>query len=76
MYGLKIFLIILQIVASLGLISTVLLQSGKSAGMSGAIAGGAETIFGKKKGMDNLLSKLSTIFAIGFMILTLLISLV
>ncbi|MFZ7101289.1 MAG: preprotein translocase subunit SecG [Peptococcaceae bacterium] len=72
----KIFFTILQVIASVGLIATVLLQSGKSAGMSGAIAGGAETIFGKKKGMDGFLSKLSTIFAIGFMVLTLLISLV
>jgi len=72
---LKTFILILQIIASLGLIATVLLQSGKSAGLSGAIAGGAETFFGKKKGLDNLLSRLSTIFAIAFMVLTLLISL-
>ncbi|NLW23938.1 MAG: preprotein translocase subunit SecG [Clostridia bacterium] len=71
----KTFILILQIIASLGLIATVLLQSGKSAGLSGAIAGGAETFFGKKKGLDNLLSRLSTIFAIAFMVLTLLISL-
>lgn len=73
---LKIFLTILQIIASIGVITTVLLQSGKSAGLSGAIAGGAETIFGKKKGMDGLLARLSTIFAVAFMVLTLLISLV
>lgn len=42
-------LTVLQVIASVGLIATVLLQSGKSAGMSGAIAGGAETVFGKKK---------------------------
>ncbi len=71
----KTFILILQVIASLGLIATVLLQSGKSAGLSGAIAGGAETFFGKKKGLDNLLSRLSTIFAIAFMVLTLLISL-
>lgn len=71
----KIFLTILQIIASIGVIATVLLQSGKSAGLSGAIAGGAETIFGKKKGMDNLLSKLSTIFAIAFMVLTFIVAL-
>lgn len=70
----KIFLTILQIIASIGVIATVLLQSGKSAGLSGAIAGGAETIFGKKKGMDNLLSKLSTIFAISFMVLTFIVA--
>ena len=71
----KIFLIILQVISSIGIISTVLLQSGKSAGMSGAIAGGAESFFGKKKGLDNMLGKLSTIFAISFMILTLLVAL-
>lgn len=72
----KTFLIVLQIIASLGVIATVLLQSGKSAGMSGAIAGGAETFFGKKKGIDGLLSKLSTIFAVAFLVLTLSISLI
>lgn len=69
-------LIILQVIASLGLIATVLLQSGKSAGLSGAIAGGAENFFGKKKGMDGMLSRLSTVFAIAFLLLTLLISVV
>lgn len=70
----SVVLTILQVVASVGLIATVLLQSGKSAGVSGAIAGGAETVFGKKKGMDALFSKLSTIFAIAFMVITLLAS--
>lgn len=70
-----VFLTILQVVTSVGLIATVLLQSGKSAGMSGSIAGGAETVFGKKKGMDELFSKLSTIFAVSFMLVTLLASL-
>ena len=72
----RIAVIILQVIASIGLITTVLLQSGKSAGLSGAIAGGAETFFGKKKGLDNFLNKLSTAFAISFMILTLLLSII
>jgi len=72
---LKTVIIVLQIIAALGLIAAVLLQSGKSAGLSGSIAGGAETIFGKKKGLDDLFSKLSTIAAVSFIILTLLISL-
>lgn len=71
----KIFLIILQVISSIGVITTVLLQSGKSAGLSGAIAGGAETFMGKKKGVDGLLSRLSTIFAIAFMVLTLAVTL-
>ena len=71
---LRTVILVLQIIASIGLIATVLLQSGKSAGLSGAIAGGAETFFGKKKGLDNLLSKLSLISAVTFMIFTLLLS--
>lgn len=71
----KTVIFVLQIIASIGLIAAVLLQSGKSAGLSGAIAGGAESVFGKKKGLDDFLSKLSTIFAISFMIFTLLLSL-
>lgn len=68
-------LLILQIVSSIGVIATVLLQSGKSAGLSGAISGGAESFMGgKKKGMDGLLSRLSTIFAVSFLVLTLLIT--
>ena len=73
---LRIAVIVLQVIASIGLIASVLLQSGKSAGLSGAIAGGAETFFGKKKGLDNFLNKLSTAFAISFMILTLLLSII
>jgi preprotein translocase subunit SecG len=42
-----IILNILQVLFSISIIITVLLQSGKSAGISGTIAGGAETFFGK-----------------------------
>ena len=69
----RIFLLVLQIVASLGLIATVLLQSGSTAGL-GTISGGAESLFGgNKKGMDELLSKVSIGCAIGFMVLTLIL---
>ena len=71
---LKIAVIVLQVIFSLGLILTILLQSGKSAGLSGAITGGAESIFGKKKGMDDLLNKVSTGFATGFIISSLVLA--
>ena len=64
----KIALIILLVISSLGLIATVLLQSGRSAGLSGSIAGAGEAFFGKKKGMDELFSKLSTAFAVLFLL--------
>lgn len=56
----------LHVIFAVGLIGTVLLQSGRSAGLSGAIGGGAEQMFGKKKGLDDLLNRFSTIFAIAF----------
>ena len=63
---------IVLIVFSVFLIIVVLLQSGAKQGMSGAIMGGAEQIFGKKKarGMDALLVRLTKIAAVGFMILS------
>ncbi|MGB9662174.1 MAG: preprotein translocase subunit SecG [Moorellaceae bacterium] len=69
-------LLVLQILLALALIASVLLQSGRSAGVSGAIAGGAESIFGKKKGLDEFLAKISAGLAGGFLLLTLLLSLV
>lgn len=65
-----IVLTILQVITCVGLIATVLLQSGKSAGLSGAITGGAETFLGKK-GMDDKFAMWSKIFAVAFMVLTL-----
>ena len=52
-----IFLKVLLLIFSVGLIVVVLLQKGKSAGLSGAISGGAEHLFGKTKarGMDLVL---------------------
>ncbi len=68
---LKIILMILYIIMCIGVIASVLMQSGKSAGLSGSIAGGAEQIFGKKKGMDETLSKVTTVAAVLFMVLAL-----
>ncbi|MBF7081681.1 preprotein translocase subunit SecG [Desulfallas sp. Bu1-1] len=62
----KIILTILHVLLCLGLIAVILLQSGRSAGLSGAIAGGAETFFGKKKGLDEFLSKITVYVAIAF----------
>ncbi len=59
-------LFVLHVIICIALIASILLQSGKSAGLSGSIAGGAETFFGKKKGMDEMLSKATMIIAILF----------
>jgi preprotein translocase subunit SecG len=67
-------LVVIYVVVCLSLIATVLLQSGKSAGLSGSIAGGAQTLFGKKKGMDELLGRISTGLAVAFMILAIVLT--
>jgi len=66
---------ILLVIACIGLIAVVLLQSGKSAGLSGAIGGGAEQLMGKQKarGIDAVLGRLTVIFAVIFMLATVLL---
>jgi preprotein translocase subunit SecG len=61
---------------SIGLILVVLLQSGKSAGLSGAISGGAETLFGKQKarGLDLILHRITIVLAVLFIILAVLVA--
>ncbi len=77
MNGLTLALTIVQLIASLFLIAVVLLQSGKSSGLSGAVAGGAETFFskGKSKSIDSTLAKMTKWVALGFVILTLVLNL-
>ncbi|MGI6485956.1 MAG: preprotein translocase subunit SecG [Thermoanaerobacterales bacterium] len=68
----EVFLTVIYVVVCVGLIATVLLQSGKSAGLSGSIAGGAESFFGKKKGIDEKLSRFTSILAIAFLAISVL----
>jgi len=63
----ELFLTIIYLLICIGLIASVLLQSGKSAGIAGSIAGGAETLFGKKKGVDDKLATYTQILAIAFL---------
>ena len=74
----KLVLSVALVVVSLALIAVVMLQSGKSAGLSGAIAGGADTFLSKNKAksLDSKLAKMTKWVAIGFMALALLIALV
>ena len=77
----KLVLSIIDVAACLFLIAVVLLQSGKSAGLSGAIAGvaagGMDTFMAKNKAKtwDAKLAKITKWVAIGFMVLTFIICL-
>ncbi|GKX29152.1 hypothetical protein SH1V18_16320 [Vallitalea longa] len=68
---------IVYFVLCIGLISVVLLQKGKAAGLSGAIGGAAETYWGKNKArsMEGKLEKLTRIGAILFIVLSIVLSL-
>ncbi len=69
----QIIVSIIYFVVSLALVAIVMLQSGKSAGLSGAIAGGADTFLSKNKAKsaDARLAKMTKWVAIVFMVLTL-----
>ena len=64
---------VLLIIMGIFLIISVLMQSSKDHRLSGSIAGGAETFFGKQKGktLDALFNKLTTVVTIIFVILVL-----
>ncbi|GAA5417159.1 putative protein-export membrane protein SecG [Paraliobacillus ryukyuensis] len=69
MQGVAITLLIIDAIA---LIVLVLLQSGKSAGLSGAISGGAEQLFGKQKarGLDAVLHRATIVTGVLLFLLT------
>ncbi|MNC02799.1 preprotein translocase subunit SecG [compost metagenome] len=71
-----IFLKVLLLIFSVGLIAVVLLQKGKSAGLSGAISGGAEHLFGKTKarGMELVLQRVTVGLAAGFFIMSIVVA--
>ena len=66
---------IFQLIFSISIIVIVLFQSGKTAGLSGTIAGGAETFFGKSKGrtIDAMLTKYTSFAAVMFLVTTIIL---
>lgn len=72
----NIVLVIVHVVISVALIATVLMQHGKQQGLSGAIAGGAETFFGKNKGrtIDAVLKKVTAVLAVLFVVSSLILT--
>ena len=66
-------LTVIQVIFSLAIIAVVMLQSGKSAGLSGAIAGAADTFLSKNKAksLDAKLAKMTKWVAILWVLLTL-----
>ena len=78
MSAISIVLTVLQVLSGLAVTAIVLMQSGKSAGLSGAISGGAETFLskGKAKSLDEKLAKMTKWFALVFVVFTLILNLI
>ncbi|ADU31756.1 preprotein translocase subunit SecG [Evansella cellulosilytica] len=72
----QIFASTLLVIVSILLITVVVLQSGRSAGLSGAISGGAEQIVGKQKarGLEAVLNKATVVLGVLFFILTVVVA--
>ena len=70
---LKLVLTVVDVIAAVFLTAVIMLQSGKSAGLSGAIAGGADTFLSKNKAktVDAKLAKATKWVAIAWVLLTL-----
>ena len=74
---LKTIVLVLEVLASIALIAIVLMQSGKEAGLSGAIAGNSDSYMSKSKngGLDKKLASATKWVALAWIVLTLVISL-
>lgn len=69
---------IIQLISCAVLIAVVMLQSGKTAGLSGVIGGGSDTYLAKNKGktLDSKLARATKWVAIAFAVLTLIIDII
>ncbi len=67
---------VIYVIVCIGLIGIVLLQQGKSAGLSGAIAGAGESYWGKNKArsMEGGLHKITIGLAVAFILLSMVLN--
>ena len=76
MNAIMLILSIIMVLLALILVAVIMLQSGKTAGLSGAIAGGADTFLSKNKAKswDAKLAKGTKWVAIAFLVLSLVLA--
>ena len=58
---------VVTIVLAVAIVISVLLQSGRTYGLSGAVIGGAESMFGRRRGLDEVLARVTTVLGILFL---------
>lgn len=75
---LNVFVTIVYVLVCIGLVVVVLMQEGKSAGLSGAINGVADTYWGKNKGrsMEGALVKITRALAAAFVVLSVVLNII
>jgi preprotein translocase subunit SecG len=75
---LRVLVTIMHLLFCVSIIIIVLLQSAKTQGLAGIVAGGAESFFGKNKGrtIDAMLNKYTKIAAIAFLITSIVLQLI
>jgi preprotein translocase subunit SecG len=75
---LKVIVTIMHLLFCVSIIVIVLLQSAKTQGLTGIVAGGAESFFGKNKGrtIDAMLNKYTKIAAIAFLVTSIVLQLI
>ena len=74
----KIILTVLEVIASVALVLVVLFQSGKEAGLSGALSGNSDSYLSKsgKGGLDKMLARATKWVALVWLVLTLALTLI
>lgn len=77
LFVVQVVLTVIFVIVSIALSAIVLLQEGKSAGLTGAISGAAESYWGKNKGrsMEGRLEKTTKYLAIVFFVLAIVLNL-
>ena len=75
---LKVIVTIIYVIICIALVVIVLMQEGKSAGLSGAINGVADSYWGKNKGrsMEGALEKFTKALAVGFIVLSMVLNVI
>ena len=72
------FLVVLQIITSIAIIVSVMMQPSKSNGLSGLVAGSSDTFFAKNKTKtyESMLARVTVVASICFAITTVMLNIV
>lgn len=68
----KTALMVIELIISVALIFSIMLQSGRDAGFSGSVSGMSDNLSGNKaKGLDDFYKKVTSVMAVLFIIISL-----